>query len=289
MTRRWLAVAAVWLGGSAFGGPLRLAPPELSEALTVTGERSHLDVTLENTSERELLGLTLDLALPDGWAAEPVHVQLQALAPFTEQRVRFELTPTWAGQGNGQLEVACPGTEPLSAWFHLTSCPPLAQRMVWERATRPAVDALPEDGCLYVATGAYILFLPRMADGYGAGLIYQRRGADWVRMATLPSLGRVLYEDFDESGKHSRVAEHWVSGQRVWAPLQPTRMDPDGWYLCTLRDQWQDLRGRTWIAKAYFAPTADPRIIKCTHSLWCSGKVQLYRYEGPALCVGDGT
>jgi hypothetical protein len=55
------------------------------------------------------------------------------------------------------------------------------------------------------------------------------------------------------------------------------------------KERWQDGAGRWWTAKAYFAPTADARVVKCTHELWCTGSAHLLRYEGPMTSVGDGT
>lgn len=287
-------VAVCWLCSllalPAAAGPLRLAPVEVGRALAVVGERFAVTTSLENTSGQDLEGLAVDLLLPPGWSAEPARIELPVLPAYVTCPVRFRLTASAPSDGTARLVVTgAGGGAALTAGFRLVSCPPLAGRMAIYRLTRPAVDELPEDNCLYVATGSYILFLPRLENGYGAGLVYLREGRQWTRVATIPAMGHVIYEDGLPDPQRSIPAERWVFGRRVYAPLEPARVDPDGWYLLTLRDEWRDRRGRQWIAKAYFAPTEDPRVIKCTHSLWCSGDARLYRFEGPMICVGDGT
>lgn len=273
---------------AAGAAPLELSDVQLSEGLAVVGDKVQLGVTLTNTTGSDLQNVVMDLVLPPGWLVNPGQVQFPVVGAYTSERVRITLIATTPGRGVLRLVVNGGGlVVPATAAVDVASCLPLANSMVVDRLTKPAVEQLPEDGCLYVATGSYLLFLPKMAEGYGAGLVYLRRGRDWTRMATLPALGRVIYADGPPDASYP--VEHRIFGERVDAPLPPGRQDHDGWYLLTLRDQWIDQRGRTWIAKAYFAPTHDPRVIKCTQSLWCNGSVRLYRFEGPQLSVGDGT
>ncbi len=278
-TIRWLGGLLVLLGSSAAGQTLQLSPVELSQALVVVGELQEITATLHNPSSATVEHLTVDLLTPFGWSADPVRLEIAAIGPFATHPIRFRLMPTRDSNGDGRIVVSGGTARPLESVFHLSSCHPLAPSMMLWRQTEPAVDRVDEDGCVYVATGSYILFLPRCGEGHGSGLVYLRRGRRWDRVATLPALGHLLYDD---GGK---TAERWVCPETAWIPPR----DPRGEYLLTLRDEWTDESGREWVSKVFFAPTSDPRVIKCTHAVWCSAPALLYRFEGPMTCAGDGS
>lgn len=293
MKRWWLGILPLVLG--CLAAPLRtdaanivtLSPVRASRALCVVGETVDLTVTIDNQSDRLLSALTAAVALPEGWEAEPTRIEVPGLAPFTKQAMRFVITATSAGHGDGRITLNGPGLpKELVSAFPLVSCQPLPVMSAWRQLAQRSVGKIPDDDTLYVSTGAYVLFFPRCGEGYGPGLIYLRVGDDWRRMGTIPAMGRAIYRDTISAEAHQYgPSDHWVYASKYWIyPSVPKTGD-----VLVLKDQWQDNNGRYWTAKAYFAPTADPRVIKCTHMLWCTDAAALYRYEGPMASAGDGT
>jgi len=293
MKRWWLGILAlvtvcsVTPLGAAPAGVVELSPVRASRALCVVGETVELLVSMDNQSGSLLSALTASVELPEGWQAEPTRIEVPGLAPYTKQAMRFVITATEAGHGDGRIVVSGPGLpKSLVSAFPLVSCQPLPVLSAWRQLAQRSVGKIPDDDTLYVSTGAYVLFFPRCGDGYGPGLVYLRVGDEWRRMGTIPAMGRALYRDLKTvGGREAGPSEHWVYPSRYWIfPSVPKTGD-----VLVLKDQWQDNKGRYWTAKAYFAPTADPRVIKCTHMLWCTEAAALYRYEGPMASVGDGT
>ncbi|NUP98907.1 MAG: hypothetical protein HUU35_03515 [Armatimonadetes bacterium] len=284
MVRQLAGLLAVLtaIAGDAVG--LELQPAMVSHSVAVTGEPVELSVLLRNDDSLTIARVTAELLLPPGWRADPVRVEIPALAPFTSQRLRFRIVADEPGHGGGRVMVSAPDLlQPLMTVFALSSCRPLQIPAALGSMRERSMGEVPDTGTVYVATGSYIIFIPSLGSDRGAGLVYVRDGYQWNRVATFPALGRVIYDDLTPDGEAVR-AEHWVFAKSWWVPR-----DPVGDYLMTLKDTWQDFRGRTWIAKAFFGPTTDPRVIKCTHALWCSGDAVIRRFEGPMLAVGDGT
>ena len=278
----WLAV---WALGVAHGGTLELTAASSTRALAIVGEPLEIGVVLRNQSDKLIADLEAEVQLPEGWQAQPTRFALPGLAPFTAQTLRFIVNATEADHSEGRITVTSPSLKAAAETsFVLVSCRPLPLEATWAELGRRAVGELPEDGTIFVATGSYIVFLPRCGDCYGPGLIYLRQGLNWRRMGTIPAMGHLIYRDLHPVTRQPVPVERWVFPTRRWitpkAPIGDT---------VVLKDQWQDNKGRWWTAKAYFSPTRDERVIKCTHMVWCTEAAAVLRYEGPMLCVGDGT
>ncbi|MCC7491070.1 MAG: hypothetical protein IT204_01905 [Fimbriimonadaceae bacterium] len=262
---------------------LTLQPAQVSHAVAVIGEPVEIAADLANNSGDPVAPISAELLLPTGWRADPVRIDLPSLAPYTRQRLRFHAVADAAGHGGGRVMISAPGLlQPLAANFPVASVAPLSVLpSKWSMRER-SMGMVSDDGTIYVTTGSYIVFLPNCGGDRGPGLIYVRRGEEWERVATFPAMGRIIYEDGPP--QKPVIAEHWIFPTTWWIPR-----DPAGDYLMTLKETWQDGRGRRWMAKMWLGPTKDPRVVKCTHAFWCDGEVKLRRYEGPLLNVGDGT
>lgn len=282
----WLAgLLLLTVAGAAPAASLVLEPAHVSHSLAVTGEPVTIWAELRNNGALDVEGVVADLYLPPSWRSDPYRIQLPVLAPYTSHRLVFRALAAESGHGGGRIVVTATGQpEPLLQAFPLSSCRPLNLNPVrYSMANRNMAEVV-EDGMVYVTTGAYTIFLPLCGAERGPGLVYVRREGQWDRVATFPAMGRLAYEDDGPVAGEKVVAEHWVFPTTWWIPR-----DPAGDYLMTLKEQWTDFRGRRWMAKAWFGPTADPRVIKCTHAFMCSAAVKLHRFEGPMLSVGDGT
>jgi hypothetical protein len=266
--------------------PLVLSPVRASNALAVTGEPVSFTATLDNQSSRLLKAVAVAIELPEGWRVTPSRFDIAALTPYTQQAFRFTAAAGAAGHGFGHITVTSPDLGGVAeTWFPVVSCAPLPLWSAVHELSEKSVGQLPEDSTLYVATGSYILFFPKCGDCYGPGLVYLRRPDQWLRVATIPAMGHLCYRDLDADGHQPVPVEHWVLPTRFWiTPNVPRRGD-----VLVFKEQWLDGKRRWWTAKAYFAPTADDRVVKCTHMVWCTGAAGLLRYEGPMASVGDGT
>ncbi len=286
MSQRWallLVLAATVAGRGAPTGRLVLDPPWISHSLAVCGEPVEISALLRNTGDGDVDTINVNLFLPEGWSSDPVQIQIPKLAPFTTTRLRFRAMATVAGHGAGRLTVGAVHTSrPTCYAFPLASCQPLDTLPARYTLRERSMGEVTEDGTIYVATGSYLVFLPRCGDERGPGLIYSRQQHQWERVATFACLGRVTYLDRGPGGQ--QVVERWLFPSKTWIPR-----DPAGDYLLTLKDTWRDGLGRRWLAKAWLGPTSDPRVVKYTNVVWCNQPMTLLRLEGPMLNVGDGT
>jgi len=289
MSKRGTAVLAYVLAGWVASAPasaaLQLTSPQVSHSVAVVGEPVTVTATIKNDSATAYEGLTIAMFLPAGWQSDPVQLQIPSLAPYTDQAVRFRCQATASGHGAGKLMVQCPALPTaLTATFPLASVQPLDVLPTRRSMAYAGMATEANGGTIYITSGSYIVFLPACGDERGPGLVYCQDGERWNRVATLPCLGRVIYKDGPAASPH--VVERWVFPKQFWLPVDPNNLRD---YLLTLKDYWKDQRGRWWMAKAWFGPTTDPRVIKMTCALWCSGDAEVLRFEGPILTVGDGT
>lgn len=282
----WLAYVVIgWVALAPASAALVLESPQISHSVAVVGEPVTVTANLKNTSGTAYDSITVALFLPAGWQSEPVQLQLPSLAPYTDQAVRFRCVATADGHGAGKLLVQSPALpEPLSATFPLASVKPLEVLPTRRSMHYAGMATEAAGGTIYITSGAYIVFLPTCGEDRGPGLVYSQDGDRWNRVATLPCLGRVIYRDGPASAP--RTVERWVFPKTFWLPVDPNNLRD---YLLTFKDYWKDERGRWWMAKAWFGPTTDTRVIKMTCALWCSGDAEVLRFEGPILTVGDGT
>lgn len=281
-------VVAIWAQVGVVAAPLELDAVRVSHAVAVVGEPVEVVADVRNVTGQQLDRVVANLFLPPGWSAEPVQIVLPAIAPYTTHRLRFRLVAGQDGHGAGRLVLEAPPYDPELAFFPLASCQPLQVLPALRQMQREHLSSEPGGDVIYITTGheiSYIVFLPPCGGDRGPGLIYMREGATWTRVATFPALGRVIYRDRGADGAPV-VAEHWVFAKQVWLPRDPNNVEER---ILTLKDWWTDGAGRKWMAKAWFAWTADSRVVKCTHAVMCWGDAEILRYEGPQLCVGDGT
>lgn len=281
----WTLALAMSLAGAVEDTSLALSPAMVTKAVAVVGEPVDVAVTLRNTTGRTLVNVGVSLNLPESWSASPARVELPALSPYTTQTLRFTATANAPDHAIASISAAYNGMlgDKRVVWLAV-SVNPLPLVASWEQLAKQPVGEIPEDGTIYVSTGSYIVFLPRCGEAYGPGLVYLRNGSDWRRVGTIPALGHLIYRDLDPVSKQIIGVERWVFAKRKWInPSAPKGED------VVFKDQWQDNKGRWWTAKAYFAATPDPRVIKCTHMVWCTDAAAVWRYEGPMVSAGDGT
>ena len=278
-------IVAGWVALAPASAALVLENPQISHSVAVVGEPVTVTATLRNTSDAAYEGLIVSLMLPDGWRSDPVQLQIPSVAPFTEQAVRFRCAASMSGHGGGKLVVTSPALpQPLSYTFALASCQPLEVLPARRSMATAGMATVADGGTIYITSGSYIVFLPQCGDERGPGLVYCQDGDRWNRVATFPCLGRVIY--VDGPADKPVTVDRWVFPKSFWLPVDPNNLRD---YLLTFKDYWKDQRGRWWMAKAWFGPTTDPRVIKMTCALWCSGEAEVLRFEGPILTVGDGT
>jgi len=270
-------VVAGWVAVAPASAALLLDTPQISHSLAVVGEPVTVTATLKNTSASAYESLTVALFLPAGWQSEPVQLQFPSLAPYTEQTVRFRCQATTAGHGAGKLIVQCPALPAaLSARFPLASCQPLEVLPARRSMAYAGMATVADGGTIYITSGDYIVFLPTCGEERGPGLIYCQDGDRWNRVATFPSLGRVIYRDGPTHAPWT--VERWIFPRTFWLPVDPNNLRD---YLLTFKDYWKDQRGRWWMAKAWFGPTTDPRVIKMTCALWCHSDAEILALRRP--------
>ena len=207
------------------------------------------------------------LQLRDTGVADGVHVlETPQLEPATETEVSTVLTVT-----GPKLELSAPGEDPPRAVM-VTVAPALDADMSTARG------AVVTESCAKISTGTMRLRAPAHPgrEHYGPLVVeVLRDGRQWQRVGVLPACGALATgADVHEELPWGKVAESTAPGSQASLIFTAVRQAADG----TL-----------WTSTADYRLVEETDRIVMTHTLRCDRDGSLYRYDGPALRVGDGT
>lgn len=253
--------------GATPAGPahLEIVSAGTDRYLVSAGEPVRFTVTVRNAGGKVLEPQTLHLR-DTGLPGSRHTLETPRLEPAAETELSTLLTVK-----GPRLELSAPG-EAQDLTVMVTVAPAL------DADSSTVRGALVNDSCARISTGTVRLRAPAHPEtGLYGPLVVEvlRDDRQWQRVGVLPACGALA----TEKNRHRELP--WGKVTESTAPGTNPAL------IFTAVHQEAD--GTQWTSTAEYRLVKETDRIVMTHTLRCDRNGSLYRYDGPALRVGDGT
>ena len=221
---------------------------------------------VKNAGNALLPAASVTFTLPTG----VVEKQVATLAPGVSRVVQAQFIPN---RESPSQSIAVEAMDPMAQTAVRNKSTLVIVPDVSYPAPASRLNCKVDDACAVIENGRLRCVFPRAGFGWGPGELYVHKSGQWVLVAQLPRLSRLVTQANHAAALHQAVTS-------AESPSAKVHEDQATLVFETTR---RDANGPSWQVAVRFSLSAGSKTLLVCHELHCDRAGELYAFDGPVL------